>query len=625
VAGEDRAAPGEDHVTAHPALPVSPRWPGLYAYPQLLDMAGRDGVPDKAPAQLRRRYCTVRFVEHAAARPCAGCGAACTVLVGDVPLHLLCPDPPDGWQSPPPAAAAGSAQPAPAGPGIAAARPATPQDRPRAAASAEPRWRAAAAVLSADGVYLPGGEIEPLPDGLTHAGDLADLPARLNLGWGGGKLPPFAGQLWLTASFLDRAGLPVPPPGQMAEDRDPMLTDAAARPFITAAIAGGWQISDASRTRLGHRMKIWRDGNRAGAQMVFIPYISGEVHLLDGDPGPAALAARLHLYATHAQVPYGRSAAYSGHDLLLRLDARREIVLAGPADPPPARPAGAGLVTFQRAPTPDEARCRYVHSYDITAAWLAAAKGTELGVGEAEHRDRPAFDPRLPGLWRVTPPVWDTWALPDPFAAGRKRDDGTAWYYTPLLAMAADLLGAQIEPAEAWVWPQHTRYLDLWATELNKARLALSGPPPSYRPDDPDAAAVLAALKDTYSAAITLFGSPQLDADPGTGRERHKLFRPDWAHIVGGATPNARLYRKVLQVETANPGLWPLAIDRDNLLYASDEPDPVKACPAPLTPGNQLGQVKNKGSAAMADAAGPLAAGRFAFDTLTRRVGSRPR
>lgn len=630
AAGENRATPGEDDMTARTAPADAPRWPGLFSYPQLLDMADRDGVPDKAPAQLRRRYCTVMFIEHRAAQPCAGCGGACTVLVGDVPLHLLCPDPPDGWQPPPAAAAATPARPAAptpaaARPGPAAASAAANQDRPRPAAAAVPRWRAAAAVLSADGIYLPGGEIEALPEDLTHAGDLADLPARLNLGWAGGKLPPFTGQLWLTTSFLDRAGLPLPPDGQLAEDRDEMLADAAGRPFITAAIAAGWQISDASRTSLGHRMRVWRAGNKAGAQLVFIPYITGEVHLLDGDPGPAALATRLHLYATHVGVPFGRSAAYSGHDLILQLDARRKIVLTGPVSKIPAAwPAGSGLITDQRAPTPEEAGRRFVHSYDITAAWLAAAKGTELGVGEAEHRDQPAFDPRLPGLWRVTPPGWDTWALPDPFKTRRKRDDGTAWYYTPLLAMAADLLGAQIEPAEAWVWPQHTRYLDLWATELNKARLALAGPPPGYRPEDPDAATVLAALKDTYSAAITLFGSSQLDADEESGRERRKLYRPDWAHMLIG-TATARLYRKILAIEEANPGLWPLAIDRDNVLYASDDPDPDRACPLPQKPGtpperkktgNQLGQVKNKGSAAMADAAAPLAAGRFAFDTL---------
>jgi len=595
---------------------------GLIPYPLLLDLAERDGVRDRDPATLRRRYCDASSTAHALARPCAGCGRQSTMLVGGVPLHLQCPDPPPGWQPPPAEDSTTQADAAPAPADRAAApqaRAGTPVRRGKtrsAAEESERRWRAAAAVVGADGIYLPGGEKEPLPAALAHAGTLGDLPARLDLGWGGGKLPPHAGQLWLTASFLERAGLPVPPPDQPVEERERLLEDAATLPFITGALADGWEISEASRARLGHRMRIWRAANRAGAQLVFIPYISGEVHLLDGDPGPAALATRLDLYARHVGVPYGRSAAYSGHDLLLQLDARRKIVLAGPADPPPVRPAGTGLVTFQRAPTEKEASHRFVHSYDTTAAWLAAALRTKLGVGEAVHRDRPEFDPKLPGLWRVTPPTWDTWAIPDPFAVRRKRDDGTAWYYTPLLAMAADLLGVEIRPVEAWVWPEHTQYLDMWATELNKARLALAGPPPSYRPEDPDAAAVLDALKDTYSGAITLFGSPQLDEDPETGRERHKLFRQDWSY-TGIGTSNARLYRKILQVEEVTPGLWPLAIDRDNLLYASDSPDPEQACPAPLKTGNQLGQVKNKGSGLMADAAPQLAKGRFSFDKLT--------
>lgn len=618
---------------------ASPFPPGvaLRPLPHLLRAARRDGIPGSQchPGVLRSLYCEITYLVTGEGQPCASCGFWCTTLADGVAVHLGCPDPaPETlWAraeqlrlgrwlyGPRRRAAGGEPQPAakPAAGGAAAkqrARAGQPARRGKTPAPAEEagrRWRAAAAVVDVGGIYLPGGDKEPLPGDLAHAGVLGDLPARLNLGWGGGKLPPHAGQLWLTASFLELAGLPVPPPGQPVEEREQLLEDAAGMPFITAAAGAGWQISEASRSRLGHRMRIWRDGNRAGAQLVFIPYISGEVHLLDGDPGPAALAARLDLYARRTGVPYGRSAAYSGHDLLVQLDARRKIVLAGPADPPPARAAGTGLVTFQRAPADAEAGRRFVHSWDTTAAWLAAAKGAELGVGEAVHRARPEFDPKLPGLWRVTPPTWQTWAVPDPFTSRRKRDDGPAWIYTPLLAMAAELLGAEIQPEEAWVWPEHTRYLELWSSELNTARLALAGPPPGYRPEDPDARAVLAALKDTYSGAVTLFGSPQLDADADTGRERHTLFRPDWAHIVV-ATATARLYRKILQAEEAARGLWPLAIDRDNLLYASDEPDPAKACPAPLRAGNQLGAVKNKGSAVMADAASLLAAGRFSFD-----------
>jgi hypothetical protein len=478
-------------------------------------------------------------------------------------------------------------------------------------------------VLDAGGIYLPGGERLPLPGDLAHAGTLAGLPARLGLGWGGGKLPPFTGQLWLTAAFCEQvAGLPVPAAGISAADRDALLADAAGRPWLTAAIEAGWQVSDAARARLGHRMRIWREGNRAGAQLVFIPYIAGDVRLLDGDPSPAALAARLERYAQLAGVPYGRSAAYSGHDLVMRLDARRKKVLTGPAGPPPARPSVSGLVSHQRRPGPEEEAHAFLHSYDATAAWLAAAQGTELGIGEAVHRDRPEFDPRLPGLWRVEAPAWETWRVPDPLAVRRRREDGTVWAYTPLLAFEADVLGAGIRPAEAWVWPEHTRYLDLWAQQLDAARLALAGPPPGWRPGDQDDAAVLAAVKDTYSGAVTLFGSAQLAGDAEQDKPAHRLYRPDWTHMIV-STAAARLYRKIFAAAD-RAGRWPVAIDRDNLLYTSSDPDPERSCPDGLVPsrpgqeknpvGNGLGQVKNKGSALMT-AAGPLlAAGKFHFD-----------
>lgn len=625
-----------------------PRSRTFIDYRTLLELAAGDGDARLLDtAQLRARYIEIGQLPEP--EPCAACGHPATDRVGDVTVHLACADPAPGSAAgngtspapapatPRPAAGPGEHAPATGHPGRqeAAPRPARPQARrPRAAEGAGDRWRAPAAVLDADGIYLPGGERLRLPQNLGHAGILADFPRRLNLGWGGGKLTPSTGQLWLTAGFCQKiAGLPLPGKDLSSEDRDALLTEAAASPWLAQAIAGGWLVSEASRTRLEHRMRIWRDDNRAGAQIVFIPYISGDVALLDRDPDPAALAERLSQYTRLTGVPYGRSASYSGHDLVMRLDSRRKIVLDGPADPPPVWPSGSGIVSFQRDPSPEEEHLEYVHSYDVTAAWLAAAKRTELGVGAAEHKDRPEFDPKLPGLWRITPPKWDMWQVPDPFKARRPGKDGTIWVYTPLLAMVAGLLDVDIEPAEAWVWPRHTRYLNLWASEMDKARRALEGPPPAWRPDSPDDAAVLAAIKDTYSGAITLFGSPQLAADPERGRPAHRLHRPDWTHMVI-TTAAARLYRKIFAAAQAT-GRWPLGIDQYNLLYASASPDPDEACPERLVPirpgqdkkpiGNGLGQVKCKGSALMKDAGPLLAAGKFHFgEHLTSREGWNP-
>ena len=166
----------------------------------------------------------------------------------------------------------------------------------------------------------------------------------------------------------------------------------------------------------------------------------------------------------------------------------------------------------------------------------------------------------------------------------RKLRDGTIWVYTPLLAMAADVFDARIRPLEAWVWPEHTRYLDLWASQLDKARRALEGPPPSYRPLDPDDAAVTAAVKETYAGAITLFGSPQLAGD-ADGRDTRAPAVP-----AGLVAHDPRHGRRPAVAEDlrgrAQSGRWPLAIDRDNLLYAADRrpgpglprgPDPRQA------------------------------------------------
>ena len=172
------------------------------------------------------------------------------------------------------------------------------------------------------------------------------------------------------------------------------------------------------------------------------------------------------------------------------------------------------------------------------------------------------------------------------------------------------------------MWPEHTRYLDLWASQLDTARRALAGPPPSYRPLDPDDAAVLGRGQGHLRRGGHLVRLPAAGRTIAeTGRDtRHRLYRPDWSHMII-ATAAARLYRKIFAAEAAEPGRWPLAIDRDNLLYAADDPDPdrpprglIRQARPAEPDGNALGQVKNKGSALTAEAGPLLAAGRFSFD-----------
>lgn len=634
----DDGAPGSGMQNALEAVMARERSTTFLASGELDRVAGQDGLlPFFDLAQLRDLYIATRTMP--AAHPCASCGQPTTSLVGDIVLHLACPDPhaadaPAGDTQQPAADHAGSET--PAAPAEPAAKPpaktagggGTPQQAKQKRPDPElagNRWRAPAAVIDVAGIFLPDGEVLRLPENMAHAGMLADWPKRLQLGWGGAKLPPHTGQLWLTRAFCEQvAGLPIPEPGCRGSKLKELLTAAAAHPWITGASEAGWKISEASQTRLGHRMRVWHpDDNKAGAQLVFLPYISGDVALLDGNPSPSALAHRLAQYAQHVGVPYNRSAAYAGHELIRRLDVNRAIVLTAPGEPAPVKSPVSGIVSFQRAVAPEESKLRFLHTFDATAAWLAATQRTKLGVGSPVHReDGGVFDPKIPGLWRVTPPEWDLRLLQDPFRAVR-ADDGTIWLWTPMITFANDVLGAGLEPVEAWVWEQRTQYLDKFAARLDGARQALAGPAPTWKPEDADQAAVLAAIKDTYSSAITLFGSAQIAGDKQVGRPADLLYRPDWAGMIL-ATAGARLYRKILTA-AEQTGRYPVAIDRDNLAYLSDDPDPVTACPAGLVPakpgqdraaiGNGLGQVKNKGSAVMTpELAGRLAHQRFSFD-----------
>lgn len=654
AAGPAEEAPCQDSPAGsnHPGEAVDGRLEEVMARPHsktfisagdLARMAGEDGLlPVFDLAQLRTLYIQVRRLE--APQPCGSCGKPSADLVGDTVIHLACPDPQaaeaepaadgepgaaDEAQAPEPETQPETAKetvPAPAEKKTAAAGPATATQKRLDPELSGTRWRAPAAVVDVSGIYLPGGEVLRLPENLAHAGMLADWPKKLQLGWGGAKLPPHTGQLWLTRAFCEKIGLPVPEPGCRIAKMKELLAEAAQHPWITSATEAGWSISEASKKKLGHRMRIWHPAsNKAGAQLLFLPYVTGDVSLLNGNPDPAALAHRLEQYAQHVGVPYGRSAAYSGHELIRRLDVNRKIVLSAPAAPAPVTSPVSGIFSFQRPVAPEEKKFRFLHTFDATAAWLAATARTKLGVGEPVHREHGGeFDPKLPGLWRVTPPEWDLRLLQDPFRAVR-GEDGTIWLWTPLVAFANEILGANLVPVEAWVWPEHTQYLDKFAARLDGARQALAGPPPLYRPEDPDQAAVLAAVKDTYSSAVTLFGSKQIAGDPKENRAPDILYRPDWTGMIL-ATAGARLYRKIFAAAGQTGGRYPVAVDRDNLAYLSDEADPARACPPGLVPakagqdrpslGNGLGQVKNKGSAVVTpELAGRLAHGRFNFDT----------
>lgn len=456
----------------------------------------------------------------------------------------------------------------------------------------------------------------PLPEHLTHLGHLAELAARLRLGWGGGKTFPETGHIVVTEALMRKLGLPkelIDPPEQWRiSDEEKLLADVArSHPLVVGALADGWELSRSSRDQLAPWVRVWKD--RVGALVSFLPLVkaAGMETLLGDDPDPAALAHRLQLHAEHVGIPFRVSNGATGVDLIAHLDHWRRRVLTEPADPVPPSTRGAeAKLIWHRKPTPAERQMRYLHSYDARANYLSGARHTKLGIGAAEHRtgDQAAFDPKLPGYWLARPPKWTDWNLPNLFVSHRPPEDGWRWLTTPTLFNALDLFGIEVEVAEAWVWPEHTQYLNKWAEHLDAARLALIAAGGEDPGGNPDVRAVLAAVKDTYRAGIGRLGYREA--------EGKVLYRPDWQHLVT-AQSQGNLIRRLVKVAEQSHR-WPLAIEYDNILFASDDPDPAAAIPAPMTLGPRLGQFKYKGSGLMADFTDRLdAAPAFPFRQLT--------
>ena len=227
-----------------------------------------------------------------------------------------------------------------------------------------------------------------------------------------------------------------------------------------------------------------------------------------------------------------------------------------------------------------------MHSYDRGGSYLAGAAGLELGVGRAEHHpDGRAFDPKLPGYWRIEVPDAADWRLPHPLTPTNSIPAGPVWVSTPTLQLGYQN-GYDVPVLEAYTWPEHLRILDPWYERVRDARTALDI-------DDAGAQAARGLVKLVAVATIGIMGShTHLKGKVGYAPERRH-------HIVGKARAN--IWRRVAQIGR-DSDVWPVAAATDTVLYASDDPDPVSAWPGKAEHyGRGLGQFKWEGSALLAE------------------------
>lgn len=207
---------------------------------------------------------------------------------------------------------------------------------------------------------------------------------------------------------------------------------------------------------------------------------------------------------------------------------------------------------WQRPTTAAEKHLRFVHHFDITGMYLAAALLTGL-AHKAPVRVGPVpFDPRSSGYWLIE-------ATPDmlgsdgkvPLVSPRVTDAaGRIWVTTSTMRLLGDV---NIVPKvhDAWVSDSTKPILKRWAERLRDARYAVETD--AFNLD------LAAALKATSNRTVGTL------ARPG-GR----IYRPDWRdEVVDRARANF-----VRKIWGADGLAYPLRTNVDSVWYASDDERP---------------------------------------------------
>ncbi|MFG2757081.1 telomere-associated protein Tap [Streptomyces wuyuanensis] len=573
---------------------------------------------------------------------------------------------------------------APAGVPRRPASPRTGQARTSDMAPAAPDTRFAhgpLGVLDGDGsVYCVGGLVLDCPartlvEVVEWALGEAELGAA-RLHRSGKDADPL---VVITAAAAERLGLPL-----VLEDRRTLRLpgDHQAVRQVTDA---GWKLT---KRGFGPWARVYRpadDGRRRCVQFAVLPWDALDARSW-GDTGrlPAPeIAAVLGTYASRVITPRG-STAVCGLELMTALRPPTRAVrdeatggwtsgplpgsLAEPVDPaPPEAPAEhpivAGLYPRHHKRTPAEvleeeafdwirdpqsltdAECarRYAVGIDVNTAFLAAANRLAVGLSAPVHVRTPTFDKKVPGAWLVDlSGIELDPRMPNPFTPHGERPDGPAWYATPTVAYAAELVAAfglpvPIDPVEAWLRPEYGPYLDPWYKHLSEAYRAtmadlgvLAGTGEAeflaametHREADPGTAAVLSAIKATVKGGIGKLRERPQGAGYRAGERWPALERPTWRPDIRAAviaTARVNMHRKLLKTALATQGepapsgrltlghdaLIPIAVLSDCAVYLSDGPSPLdvlphtpdgKPAPGSFRLGVSPGMVKHEGT-----------------------------
>ncbi|MFF4229631.1 telomere-associated protein Tap [Streptomyces sp. NPDC001820] len=483
----------------------------------------------------------------------------------------------------------------------------------------------------------------------------------------------------ITAAAAERLGLPA-----VLEDRRGLRLPEDHK-VVKQISKARWQLT---RRGFGPWARVYRPaqaGQRQCVQLAVLPWGALDSRTW-GDTDqlpPAELAAVLGTYAQRVITPRG-SSAVCGLELMTALRPPTRAVrdeatgtwVPGPVpgslteavDPaPPEAPGEHPLVAtlfprgHQRTPgevldeeayewirdpqllTDSECARRWAVGIDVNTAFLAAANRLVVGLSAPVHVKDPVFDKTVPGSWLVDlSGIELDPRLPNPFTPHGTRPTGPAWYATPTVAYAAELidtyqLPCSIAPLEGWIRTESGSYLDPWYKHLAdayKATMADLGVASgmsevdflaameTHKQNDPGMAAVLSAIKSTVKGGIGKLRERPQGAAHKYGEPWPALKRPTWRPDIRAAviaTARANMHRKVLKTALAsqpdptptghlmlgNDALIPIALLSDCAVYLSHGPSPLdvlphtpdgKPAPGTFRLGVSPGMVKHEGT-----------------------------
>lgn len=215
---------------------------------------------------------------------------------------------------------------------------------------------------------------------------------------------------------------------------------------------------------------------------------------------------------------------------------------------------------------------KFIHGYDKRRAGLTAAGVAKLSPCKLTRRRGVEFDPKRAGWWEVTVSPWGLGnQLPHPMGpAAMQRYRKSMWVTTATLDLCSYLA-------------------DEGVLSMPEVIDSLTGPArPVLAPFQQTLEATYSApVDDDYPEAIRLQvrDAVKESAARGIGMlnkadGKSSIWRPDWYGGIN-ATKRANSWRKAWAVGQEEQR-WPVGFVDDCILYASDDPDPLRAAPKAL-------------------------------------------